>query len=92
MGRILTTHTDKQSETLLLALLGCDITDIINPNVKKMLLSNSNNIRHLPLINQSVYLDACGSSGVRRADEDRVGDLHAVPVVELGGPLADRQR
>lgn len=40
----------------------------------------------------SVYLDACGSSGVRGADEDRVGDLHAVPVVELGGPLTDRQR
>lgn len=39
-----------------------------------------------------VYLDACSSSGVRRADEDRVGDLHTVSVVELGGPLADGQR
>lgn len=39
-----------------------------------------------------VYLDACSSSGVRGADEDRVGDLHTVSVVELGGPLADGQR
>lgn len=39
-----------------------------------------------------MYLDACSCSGVRGADEDRVGDLHAVSVVELGGPLADRQR
>lgn len=38
-----------------------------------------------------VYLDACSRSGVRGADENRVGDLHAVSVVELGGPLADGQ-
>lgn len=42
--------------------------------------------------NNRVYLDACSSSGVRGADEHRVGDLHAVPVVELGGPLTHRQR
>lgn len=36
-----------------------------------------------------MHLDACSRSGVRGADEDWVGDLHAVSVVELGGPLAD---
>lgn len=39
-----------------------------------------------------VYLDACSSSGVRGTDEDWVGDLHTVSVVEQGSPLADRQR
>ncbi len=38
-----------------------------------------------------VYLDACSCSGVRGADEDWMGDLHAVSVVELGGSLADGQ-
>lgn len=38
-----------------------------------------------------MYLDARSGSGVRGADENWVGDLHTVSVVELGRPLADRQ-